>query len=57
MQLYRKHPVYDVAEIKKENCSMTSGSEVMCRKKVKTPWSIYRDFAVAERAHNLPPGN
>ena len=21
---------------------MTSGSEVMCRKKVDTPWSIYR---------------
>jgi len=25
---------------------MTSGSEVMCRKKVDTPWSIYRDFTV-----------
>jgi len=27
-------------------CSMTSGSEVMCRKKVDTPWSIYRVFTV-----------
>ncbi len=25
---------------------MTSGSEVMSRKKVNTPWSIYRDFTV-----------
>ena len=27
---------------------MTSGSEVMCRKKVDTPWSIYRDFTVTK---------
>ena len=26
---------------------MTSGSEVMCRKKVDTPWSIYRVFTVS----------
>ncbi len=25
---------------------MTRGSEVMCRQKVDTPWSIYRDFTV-----------
>ena len=25
---------------------MASGSKVMCRKKVDTPWSIYRDFTV-----------
>jgi len=25
---------------------MTSGSEVISRKKVNTPWSIYRDFTV-----------
>ena len=27
---------------------MTSGSEVMCRKKVETPWSIYRVFTVTQ---------
>ena len=27
---------------------MTSGSEVMCRKKVDTPWSIDRVFTVLE---------
>ena len=27
---------------------MTSSSEVMCRKKVNTPWSIYRDFTVSK---------
>ena len=25
---------------------MISGSEIMCRKKVNTPWSIYLDFTV-----------
>ncbi len=28
------------------HCSMARGSEVMCRKKVDTPWSIYRVFTV-----------
>ena len=28
---------------------MTSGSEVMCRKKVDTPWSIYRVFTVGSK--------
>ena len=27
---------------------MTSGSKVMCRKIVDTPWPIYRDFTVHE---------
>jgi hypothetical protein len=27
-------------------CSLIYDSEVMCRKKVDTPWSIYRDFTV-----------
>ncbi len=25
---------------------MTSGSKIMCRQKVDTPWCIYRDFTV-----------
>jgi len=27
-------------------CSLMYDSEVMCRQKVDTPWSIYRDFTV-----------
>jgi len=29
---------------------MASGSKVKCRKKVDTPWSIYRDFAVCQKS-------
>jgi len=32
---------------------MTSGSEVMCRKKVNTPWSIYRVLTVLFLVYNL----
>jgi len=28
---------------------MASGSKVMCRKKVDTPWSIYLDFTVGKK--------
>jgi len=27
-------------------CSIASGSKLVCRKKVDTPWSIYRDLTV-----------
>jgi len=35
---------------------MTSGSEVMCRKKVDTPWSIYRVFTVPKKRLGLGLG-
>jgi len=31
---------------------MASGSRVMCRKEVDTPWSIYRDFTVNNNTNN-----